>query len=178
MANFKPAFDKTINFEGGYSNHPNDNGKETYMGISRVFWPKWAGWAIIDRYKASPMSVKQLDSVLAGNIELQSLVEDFYRANFWNPIKGDDINDQDVANNIYDFAVNSGVGRASRYAQRIAGVTEDGQIGNISIGAINSCDNFVEQYKEARLAFFKKIVANDPSQNVFLRGWTNRVENA
>lgn len=178
MAEFKIAYDKTAEFEGGYVNHPNDRGGETYKGIARNFWGKWEGWKTIDRYKTAPMSAKQLDKVLAGSDELQEWVEVFYRTNFWNPIKGDHIDDQDVANNIYDFAVNSGVNRAARYAQRVAGVEEDGMIGNVSIGAINSCNNFVAKYKAARLSFFQKIVANDPSQKVFLRGWTNRVENA
>ena len=28
---------------------PEDRGGETYRGIARRAWPKWAGWKIVDR---------------------------------------------------------------------------------------------------------------------------------
>lgn len=179
MANFRKAYLKTSTFEGGYSNHQSDKGGETYAGISRVNWPKWAGWKIIDRYKGAPHSAKEITRVLSGSVELEDMVEAFYRAHFWKPIMGDDILSQGAADNIYDFAVNSGVGRAVRYAQRIAGAIEDGAMGPKTIKAINMCgEDFVARYKAARIDFINKIVARDDSQRVFLRGWTERVKNA
>lgn len=179
MADFKQAFKKTDQFEGGYSNHPDDKGGETYRGIARNMHPKWAGWSIIDRYKTAPLSSKQMDKVLDNSLELDDLVEAFYRAHFWNPIIGDEIMNQLIANNIYDFAVNSGVSRAVKYAQRIVGVTEDGVMGRITVKAINqNIEGFVTKYKASRLVFLNKIVLNNPSQQVFMRGWSNRVQNA
>lgn len=178
MANFERAYLKTAAFEGGYANHPNDKGGETYKGIARTMWPAWGGWKIIDRYKESPLSSKAMSKVLAGNIELDDMVEEFYRAHFWKPIMGDEITNQLVAENIYDFGVNSGVSRAVKYAQRIVGVSEDGVMGPKTIKAINaSVYDFVEKYKGARLAFIHKIVARDQTQEVFLKGWTSRIEN-
>lgn len=179
MADFKKAYAKTEVFEGGYSNHPSDKGGETYKGIARNMHPKWEGWKIIDRYKTSPLSSKQMTQVLSNSIELDDMVEAFYRNNFWNPIMGDDIMNQMVANNIYDFAVNSGVRRAVKYAQRIVGAVEDGVMGRITIKAINAnIEGFVTKYKASRLAFINKIIANNSSQEVFRKGWTNRVQNA
>lgn len=179
MANFERAYHKTAAFEGGYANHPNDKGGETYKGIARNMWPKWEGWKIIDRYKGSPISSKSMTKVLGGNVELDDLVEAFYRANFWKPIMGDEISNQLIADNIYDFAVNSGVSRAVKYAQRIVGTVEDGVMGAKTIKAINaSVHDFVTKYKAARMGFVNKIVARDESQRVFLKGWTVRVENA
>lgn len=179
MADFQRAYTKTSAFEGGYSNHPDDKGGETYKGIARNMWGSWGGWKIIDRYKTSKLASKQFSNVLSGSIELEDMVEAFYRANFWNKIHGDDIMNQLVAENIYDFAVNSGISRAVKYAQRIAGVTEDGIMGRMTIKAINqNIEGFVTKYKASRLAFLHKIVVNNPSQQVFMRGWTNRVQNA
>lgn len=179
MAQFEKAFLKTAAFEGGYANHPNDKGGETYKGIARNMWGSWAGWKIIDRYNTSPHSSKQMNAVLGGNMELEDMVEEFYRAHFWNKIKGDDLNNQLIADNIYDFAVNSGVSRAVKYAQRIVGVIEDGIIGTQTIKAINkNIEGFVTKYKAARLSFLEKIVARDESQSVFMKGWTARVQNA
>lgn len=179
MAEFSKAYAKTSAFEGGYSNHPNDRGGETYKGIARNMWPQWGGWKIIDRYKGSPISSKQMTKVLAGSVELEDMVEAFYRAHFWKPIMGDDIISQIVADNIYDFAVNSGVSRAVRYAQRIVGAVEDGVMGPRTIKAINqNIHRFVPEYKEARLSFVRKIVTRDESQRDFLRGWETRIANA
>lgn len=179
MAQFEKAYAKVKKFEGGYANNPNDRGGETYAGIARVHFPKWKGWEIIDKYKQSQHSSKELNKVLQGNEQLDIMVEHFYKVNFWNAIKGDEMMNQLVADNIMDFAVNSGVGRASKYAQRIVGVTEDGEIGAKTVKAINAhTHDFVVKYKEARLEFLKKIVANNPSQKEFLAGWTTRTNNA
>lgn len=179
MADFKQAYEKVKKFEGGYANNPNDKGGETYAGIARVHHPKWSGWAIIDKYKQSQYSSKALNNVLQGNDEISKMVENFYKVNFWNPIMGDNIMNQLIADNIMDFAVNSGVNRASKYAQRIVGVTEDGVMGAKTIKAINqNVEGFVTYYKAARLTFVRNIVARDESQSVFLKGWTSRVQSA
>ena len=51
MDHFKEAFTKTMSEEGGYNFDRMDPGGETYMGISRVYWPSWEGWVIIDKYE-------------------------------------------------------------------------------------------------------------------------------
>ncbi len=178
MADFIKSYEKTSKFEGGYANHKNDKGGETYKGIARKMHPNWVGWKIVDRYKTSSLTFAQLDKVLKGNGQIQEMVELFYRANFWDKIMGDSISKQEIADNIYDFAVNSGVSRAVKYAQRVVKTEEDGIIGIKTIRAINSKeDNFIDEYKSSRLEFFKRIVINNPSQNVFMKGWTSRVEN-
>ena len=158
-------------------------GGETYRGIARNFWPKWGGWAIVDYYKKSPNFPKkwsEITKLLAKDKQLNKLVEEFYKKNFWDDLRGDYIMDQSVANNIYDFAVNSGVSRASRYAQRIVGTIEDGDIGQKTVSAINAYDpdEFVDKFKDAREAFYHRIVANDPSQKKFLDGWIKRAKEA
>jgi len=183
MANFEEAYEKTSVFEGGYSNDEDDAGGETYRGIARNFWKKWEGWVIIDTYKKSsgfPKKWSGITKILTKDERLNQLVEEFYKKNFWDEVRGDDITDQRVANNIYDFAVNSGVGRASRYAQRIVGTVEDGDIGQKTVSAINTYDpdEFILKFKNAREAFYRRIVANDPSQEKFLDGWINRTKDA
>jgi lysozyme family protein len=36
MANFKQAFEKTLKFEGGYANDPDDHGGKTMYGITEA----------------------------------------------------------------------------------------------------------------------------------------------
>jgi lysozyme family protein len=175
MAEFQNAFEKTMKFEGGYVFDPSDKGGETVYGISRVNFPKWSGWSVVDSIKKSGGGKKEINA----SKEVFATVGEFYKKNFWDTFKGDEITDQSAAENIFDFGVNSGTGRAAKYAQRIVGATEDGEIGPKTAALINSYEgDFVAKYKEARLGFLNKIVANNPSQAKFLKGWTSRVENA
>ena len=180
MADFKTAYDRTSKFEGGYCNDEADNGGETFAGVARNYHESWLGWKIIDQYKTVTSDTKTLNKVLLGNDELMSLVEDFYKREFWDKIKGDKIMYQTVANNIYDMAVNSGVGMASKFAQRIVGVEDDGVIGDISIKAINEYhpNTFIFEFKRARGEFYQNIVAHNPSQSVFIDGWLRRNQEA
>lgn len=142
MADFKPAFDKTIGHEIGYVNNPNDAGGETYNGISRRFHPDWEGWKFIDKAKNSIDFPKNIP-----NEALKYPVAKFYKHEFWDKVKGDDIPDQDLGEWLFDIAVNGGPKRAGRYLQKAlnllnrdqrdyADITVDGKIGKKTIATI------------------------------------------
>ena len=104
MADFKQAWKITGANEGGYSNVAGDTGGETYAGITRKNFPHWSGWVTVDSHKP-----------ISRGTTLQSLepaVESFYKTNFWDPVDGDNITDQTLANDVFDMAVNAGVGEA------------------------------------------------------------------
>lgn len=114
MANFDEAYQRTLKFEGGWVNDDNDSGKETYKGISRVYEKNWEGWKIVDVYKKKPNFPKNLEA----DKKLQELVKSCYRKNYWNVIWGDKIRNQKVANDLYDTAVNMGVGTSIKLSER------------------------------------------------------------
>jgi len=109
---FITALRETMTREKGYSFDPDDYGGETYMGISRVYWPKWPGWKVID--DAAGKGVQ-----LSREKELSQMVKDFYRENFWNQFRGDDLAkiSLPVAKEVFDTAVNQSVYTASKYLQ-------------------------------------------------------------
>ena len=162
MADFLQAFESMIRNEGGYKLHTveGDRGGMTYAGIARNFHPNWPGWAAID----------------AGDIPDTELVRQFYRMNFWTPIRGDNITNQVVARNVFDFAVNAGVATAVRLAQIVSGATPDGKIGSKTLAALNTMDpdKFALAYALAKLARYRDIVTKDRTQQKFLLGWLNR----
>jgi lysozyme family protein len=168
MADFAPAYERTIVAEGGYTLHetPGDRGGMTYAGIARRYHPNWPGWAHID----------------AGGEPPAELVREFYRERFWGRIRGDDIEAQPVAEAIYDMAVNAGVKTAGVLAQvvasRISGrpLTPDGVIGPRTLEALGECDPrlFVALYAIARVARYCEIVRRDRTQAKFLLGWVSR----
>ena len=161
MADFLPAFEAMIVAEGGYTLHdvPGDKGRLTYAGISRVMNPHWAGWPFIDAKQDVPTH----------------LVRDFYKANYWDNIKGDQLIHQSIAQSIFDFHVNTG--RPARVlAQIVAGVTPDGSFGQKTVDALNAQDpdKFALAYTIAKITRYRDIVQRDRSQGKFLLGWLNR----
>ena len=166
MAEFLPAFERALLAEGGYQLHQvaGDTGGLTYAGIARAKNPQWPGWSWIDRGETPP----------------SQLVRDFYRTGWWEPIRGDEIRDQSVAESIYSFATNSsafGVPKtAVRLVQVVVGATPDGSMGAKTLEALNAMEPrlFLALYALARISRYRDIVARDRSQGKFLLGWINR----
>lgn len=164
MADFRPAFEQMIKNEGGYrlTEVTGDRGGLTYAGIAHNFHPNWPGWVLLKNNPEDP--------------QITGLVRDFYRENYWDKIKGDQITEQAIGQTIFDFAVNAGVGTAAKLAQLVVDATPDGIIGNITLAALNQVppEVFVPNYALAKIARYATIVTRDDSQRKFLLGWINR----
>ena len=162
MAEFLPAFERMIVNEGGYVLHTvkDDRGGATYAGIARAFHPNWQGWRFIDQGETPPAD----------------LVRQFYRSQFWHPLRLDEVTHQEVAANIFDFGVNAGISTAAKLAQLVVGATPDGKIGAKTLQALNGIDPdlFVARYALAKMARYAQIVTRDRTQGKFLLGWLNR----
>ena len=177
MAVFEKALQKLYLVEFG--NNPSkalhtvsgDTGGMTYKGIARNKHRDWGGWAIIDAHQGK---VEDLENIAP----LQKMVKDFYRKNFWNVIRGDEIAVQQVADNIFLFGVNVGMPIAIKTAQGIVGVAQDGIMGKATVSAINRFDpaNFCTMFTAHEKAYYRKIVAKNPNFAKFLKGWENRAE--
>jgi lysozyme family protein len=169
MASFQPAVQNTELWEGGYSNNPSDSGGETYRGISRANWPEWNGWVLVDQAKGQSGFPSSLDS----NSGLQSLVVSFYQQNYWHY---DGINDQLVADKIFDLAVNVGQRHAVMIAQMSVGVTQDGVYGPATEAAINATSNgsLLPLIRQNAEQYHEQIAATHPQDAMFLKGWLRR----
>lgn len=168
MADFKKAQAKMLELEGGFKLHnvAGDRGGLTFAGIASASHPDWEGW--------------ELAKANENDLALVDMVGKFYKAHYWDKIRGDDIVDQGVAQVLYFKAVNSGVKSASKQAQAIVNALADGYIGDKSIAAINSfpCIRFVAEYNLASINHYREICNNDKSQRRFLLGWLNRIYNS
>ena len=126
MANFDLAHTKTSKHEAGYSSDSADRGGETWAGISRVNWPKWAGWARVDSAKAilgltkdtAHAHRKALDAALGGDAELAKMVAACYKEHYWDTLTLDGEGSQAIAEKTYDIAVNMGVGVAKDFLSK------------------------------------------------------------
>lgn len=185
MADFSIAYKITMGHEGGYSDHPNDKGAATFAGISRKYHPAWNGWLIIDRYKSFP----GFPSNLKGNQALQEQVFSFYKKNFWDVNKLDHINNQEIANEVFDTGVNMGYKTAAECLQAAYNllskneasynkIAVDGSIGSKTLTAINSHQypsRIVKTLNILQGIRYVHICERDPTQEVFFAGWIERV---
>ena len=168
MADFNIYFPKLMQYEGGLSN---PNGHPTYHSIDQVENPDWEGFSIINSY-ANPTN-----DVLAANSDLQQMVKDFYKANFWDKWLADQITNQSLAELVVDWEVNSGV-TGIKIPQRILGVTPDGIVGNQTISAMNSADqpSLFAKIWDAHKSFYITLVQEHPNDAQFLKGWETRLD--
>ena len=155
--NWDDCFEMVLKHEGGYVNHPRDPGGRTNLGVTQRAYEAWLVRTVTesDMRKLTP-----------------SIVKPFYKAMYWDKIKGDDL-PSGVDYAAFDLAVNSGVGRASKYLQQIAGVTADGVIGPKSLEAIKSRDpkEMADALCNMRMDFLKRL----PTFETFGKGWSRRV---
>ena len=172
MADFNTAFQLMIIHEGGYVNDPDDPGGETYKGVARKIFSKWSGWTYVDMLKRQPGFPANLDK----DNDLQMAVNDFYRVNFWDKIKGDQMTNQEVANSIFDFGVNAGIGTSASLAQMVVNEKTDGVIGPDSLSAINKFDPnyFLASFTVAKIARYINIVKKRPTSQKYFYGWVRR----
>ncbi len=163
MADFKPAIAATLINEGYPGYNIDNNGAEVCSGINRKFWPGWAGWVIVDGYKAQGLDRHGINVELGKDPRLRPLVESFYQRNFWTPTI-QQIVSQDVANWVFDKGVQTGIGQATRLLQRAAGVQDDGKFGPNTLTAVNSADPqalLADAHNQA-VAFYQELHQKDP----------------
>lgn len=151
-----------LKWEGGYVNDPHDRGGATNKGVTIATYRHFYGAsATIDHLQK--MSDAQWEKI--------------FIVGYWRPFKADEIRNQSIANICVDWAWASGTTTAIRQVQKILGVTVDGVVGDITLGAINkrNPEELFNEIKEARIAFINTIVRNNPAQARFSRGWLNRI---
>ena len=175
MAEFNTAFENVLSHEGGYVNDPDDPGGETYKGVARKMNSKWDGWTIVDILKKQDGFPANLDK----NADLQQKIRDFYQTQFWDPLNGDNIVDQDVALSIFDFAVNAGNTTSASLAQMVVEAKTDGVIGPNTLKKLNDFDpeHFMAAFTVAKIARYINIVKTRPTSRKYFYGWVRRALN-
>lgn len=149
MSNFDKAFEAVIGHEGGYVWHPSDPGGETNWGISKRAYPD--------------VDIKALTREGARSI---------YRRDYWLRARCDEL-PAGVAFDVFDAAVNSGVGQAVRWLQRSVGVADDGIVGPVTLQYVRALPAAAIQARMSghRLAF----MTNLSTWSSFGKGWARRI---
>lgn len=171
--NFEDSLKETLKHEGGYSNHPEDNGGATQWGIIQRVYNSYR------RLKGqTPRDVRKITKAEATEI---------YRLNYWDQVSGDRLPiGLDFV--VFDFAVNSGPNQAIKYLQRAINKTEgrtlkiDGHMGPATLDASTSLKDLagvISAICDGRLGFMKRLknwttfgIAKDGGPG----GWPKRVK--
>lgn len=162
---FEICLDEVLKFEGGYADNPRDPGGATNMGITRK---TLARWRAVSPWWALPKSdVQALEPAEAASI---------YKSGYWDRSNADRLPvGLDLA--LFDFAVNSGPDRAIKMLQKQLKVAADGQIGPITLRAIQTAvalkgaTGLIDALCDKRLNFLAQLA----TFTVFGKGWTARV---
>ncbi|WP_439699229.1 putative peptidoglycan-binding domain-containing protein [Mucilaginibacter sp. AW1-7] len=101
----------------------------------------------------------------------------FYEVNYWDCNKTGSINDQQLANQVFDTAVNCGTGTAAKLLQQAAKVKVDLQVGPQTIAAVNSArpEAIYMAFTTSKKDYYVAIIKKNPSQEVFRHSWFSRL---
>lgn len=133
MDTFEKALKFTLQWEGGYVNHPNDKGGPTNKGITQKTYDDYLR-------KNDLYCIKHVKDI--SDFEVQQI----YRREYWDRISADLLNDK-AAVAAFDWAVNSGVSRAQK-ALRIHSASHD--------ALIDSREQFLKSIGVGKNAVFLK----------------------
>ena len=147
--NFDQCFAKLIGHEGELSNHPADKGGLTKYGISQRAYP----------------------SMDIGSLTLDD-VKKLYKRDYWDRAQCDRLH-PDLAFQVFDGAVNSGIGNSIRWLQEASGVAVDGVVGPLTLRKVGDMEPsiIIARYNGVRLKFMASLSTWD----VFGRGWARRI---
>jgi lysozyme family protein len=151
----------TLQWEGGYVNHPDDPGGATNMGVIQ---DTYNTYRIEKRLPTQPVEFITNEEV-----------HDIYFSMYWKPSQAN-IMVLPLAVAHFDTAVNFGVGGAIEFLQEALGIGADGIFGPGTQAALSANNNAQTAAKivQGRINYRNQRVDSYPSQEVFLQGWLNR----
>ena len=155
--------------EGGFVNHPADKGGPTNFGITQQ---------TLSRYLERAVSI---DEVRAMDIQT---AKDIYELRYYRMPKIDRLPGE-IQHFVFDCAVNHGPRRAIKFVQEVSNdagygpLEVDGLMGPKTKAQASACYEELQEWMlvaliDERQMFYANIVANNPTQSVFLVGWLNR----
>lgn len=111
-----------------------------------------------------------------GREEALQYAKAYYKHCYWFPCRGDEINNDEVAATLFNFAVNDGVGQAVQLVQHAVDAQVDGHMGPITLAKINAANAtlLAEALRSEQADFYRALVARIPSRARFIEGWLRR----
>jgi lysozyme family protein len=191
MADYRKVLDHVKQSEGGFSAHPEDNAAahpSPVVGLDRrypalrvhtnkgVTWAAWEYYAKVRKFTPTGDNFTKIT---------ETQWKDLLKVNYWDRIKGDDINSQGVAEIIFEAIWGGGSFQMIQAVQtylRQQGVDigVDGKIGPKTVAALNKYtknnpageEKMVKYLTNARLIYYQGL----KDWWKFGNGWTDRAQ--
>ncbi|HZL30396.1 MAG TPA: glycosyl hydrolase 108 family protein [Pseudolabrys sp.] len=157
-ATYDQALRRLLLHEGGYTNHPDDPGGPTNFGITIYDYRKY----VKPGATAADVKAMRLDEAKA-----------IYRAKYWDAQRCDEL-PAGVDDAVFDYGVNSGIGRSGKVLRRCLDLPDNTSIvTDAVVAAAKQADaaRLVSAICDERLSFLKSL----KTWAVFGRGWGQRV---
>jgi len=159
---FERCLDEVLRHEGGYVDHKRDPGGATNLGVT------------LGTAKAHGLDMDDdgdVDKIDVRNLKPRD-VRPVYRKSYWLKA-GCDALPAGVDLMVFDLAVNSGPARAVRFLQEAVGVTADGVVGPMTLGAARRLPpaELVLRLRNRRERFYRGLSTFD----AFGKGWLRRL---
>ena len=143
MSNFTKSMQFLMRLEfssPSFALHKNEteNGL-TFFGIYECAHPDFKGWDLIKQV-LNGKSLKEASVILYNNSDLVALVYEFYKREFWDKMRLDEVESDLKASEVFIFGVNVDTKPAVRVLQRLLNVTVDGVMGAQTLKALNAYD--------------------------------------
>jgi lysozyme family protein len=155
---YDEALRRLLVHEGGYSNHPSDPGGPTNWGITIHDYRKYV------KARATAADVRAMPVEAAKRI---------YRSKYWNAMRCDEL-PAGVDYAVFDYGVNSGIGRAGKVLRRLLGLASNSSVVTdavIAAASRRASKPLIEAICDERLAFLQGL----RTWPVFGKGWGRRV---
>lgn len=159
-------FDNCLQFilerEGGFVDDPADRGGATNFGITQKTYDTFRRMVNLPVQSVRYINATEISTI--------------YKNEYWNP---------SLANRcaapldlfLFDSAVQHGTRRAVKFLQTALSLTTDGIAGAATMAAIAlATKDTIDRAFAARQEFYAAIIANDPIQQKFEKGWANRMD--
>ena len=159
VVTYDAALTRLLQHEGGYTNHPDDPGGPTNFGITIADYRRYA--------KADATA----DDVRAMRVDEAKAI---YRKRYWDAQRCDEL-PAGVDYAVFDYGVNSGIGRSGKVLRRVLHLPDDSSaVGDDVIAAARAADPraLVAAVCDERLRFLQSL----KTWSVFGKGWGRRVD--
>ncbi len=172
MTSVNAMIEQILHREGGFVNHPNDRGGATNFGVTIGTYSRYLG------RKATVEQVRVMTKATA---------RDIYKRGYYEKPRLHLLHGA-IQAQMFDCSINHGSKNPVKWLQSITNqalggaLTVDGMIGAMTAEAVN---HFVDRagskvvnnaLVEERIEFFEAIMRNDPTQEVFRKGWIRRAK--
>jgi lysozyme family protein len=155
---YDEALRRLLGHEGGYVNHPSDPGGPTNFGITLADYRKYRK----PDATAADVRVMRIEDAKA-----------IYRAKYWNAQRCDEL-PAGVDYSIFDYGVNSGLGRSGKVLRRVLGLPANTSVITTEVlqaAAKRDPKALVAAINDERLSFLKRL----RTWPTFGTGWSRRV---